>query len=74
MLFRSPELFGIVPEANGSAALLRLDPAAPSALLYREGDRGGRYRVERIEERSVVLSGPTGRIELRLGGPDGGAR
>ena len=64
-----PVLFGIVPGTGGAAALLRLDPAVPGALLYRAGDRGGRYRVDEIGERSVVLTGPAGRVELRLPAP-----
>ncbi|MSR36469.1 MAG: hypothetical protein EXR95_07485 [Gemmatimonadetes bacterium] len=64
-----PHLYGIVPDASGAAALLRLDPGAPGALLYREGDRGGMYRVDSIGEQSVVLSGPSGRLELRLPRP-----
>lgn len=62
----APRLYGIVPAANGAAALLRLDRAVGGARLYREGERGGSYRVESIGERSVVLSGPAGRVELRL--------
>lgn len=66
-----PRLYGIVPGASGAAALLRLDPSVSGALLYREGDRGGRYRVDAIGEQSVVLTGPSGRIELRLAAPAG---
>jgi hypothetical protein len=45
---------------------LRLDPAVQGAQLYRVGDVGGKYRVTEIAERSVVLTGPRGRIVLRL--------
>jgi hypothetical protein len=69
-----PQLFGIVPGADGAAALLRLDPGVPGALLYRTGDRGGRYRVDDVGERSVVLTGPAGRVELRLPAPEELAR
>jgi hypothetical protein len=69
-----PQLYGIVPGTDGAAALLRLDPAVPGALLYRTGDRGGRYRVDEIGERSVVLTGPAGRVELRLPAPLEAAR
>ena len=61
-----PKLYGIVGGPNGAAALLRLDAATPGAQLYRAGERGGAYRVEEIHEQSVVLSGPSGRIVLRL--------
>jgi hypothetical protein len=66
-----PKLFGTMIGARGSAALLRLDPALLEAQLYREGDRAGRYRVEKINEQSVVLRGPAGRVVLRLVIPEG---
>ena len=65
-----PRLFGIVIGPAGATALLRLDRANPEAQIYREGDRGGRYRVVKINERSVILDGPSGRIELRLPRPE----
>ena len=71
---RVPQLFGIVQGPAGSTALLRLDPAAPGSLVYREGDRGGAYQVVKIEERSVVLNGPKGQIVLRLNRPQGETR
>ena len=66
-----PELYGIVPGPSGAAALMRLDATVEGAQLYREGDRGGRYRVDRIGDDTVVLTGPAGRVELRLGRPEG---
>jgi hypothetical protein len=69
-----PQLYGIVPDADGAAALLRLDASAPGALLYRVGDRGGRFRVEEIRDQSVVLIGPAGRVELRLARPEESVR
>jgi hypothetical protein len=71
---RVPRLYGILPDASGAAALMGLDPAAPGAQLYRDGDHGGRYRVERIGDQSVILSGPSGRVELRLPRPEGAIR
>jgi hypothetical protein len=68
---RVPQLFGTLAGPGGSAALMRLDPNAPDAQLYREGDRVGTYVVEKINVSSVVLSGPRGRIELRLTQPKG---
>ena len=65
-----PHLFGIVIGPVGATALLRLDRESPDAQIYREGDRGGRYRIVKINERSVILDGPSGRIELRLPRPD----
>jgi hypothetical protein len=61
-----PKLYGIVGGPDGAAALLRLDAAIAGALLYRAGEKGGAYRVVEIHEQSVVLSGPSGRITLRL--------
>jgi hypothetical protein len=66
-----PRLFGIVTGPAGPAALLRLDPASPQARLYRAGERGAAYRVEKIEGQEVVLVGPSGRIVLRLAPPPG---
>ena len=66
-----PRLFGIVAGPGGASALLRLDPAVPEAQLYREGERGGLYRVVKINEQSVVLSGSGGPIVLRLIRPEG---
>ena len=61
-----PRLFGIVIGPAGASALMRLDPSNPEAQIYREGDSAGRYRVLKINEQSVLLQGPSGRIELRL--------
>jgi hypothetical protein len=61
-----PHLYGTIVGPQGTAALLRLDPAVQGAQLYRVGDTGGKYRVTEIAERSVVLTGPRGRIVLRL--------
>ncbi|MSR22514.1 MAG: hypothetical protein EXR92_03055 [Gemmatimonadetes bacterium] len=61
-----PQLYGTVVGPRGASALMRLDAGTTGAQLYREGDRGGTYRVEEIDEQSVVLSGPEGRIVVRL--------
>jgi hypothetical protein len=66
-----PSLYGTVLGPDGAAALMRLDPAMPGARLYRAGDRAGDYRVVEIDARSVVLSGPEGRVQLRLLRPEG---
>ncbi|MBI4521872.1 MAG: hypothetical protein HY701_13625 [Gemmatimonadetes bacterium] len=66
-----PHLYGTVIGPRGATALMRLDPAIPGAQIYREGDRGGIYRVVRINEQSVILSGPGGRIVLSLIPPGG---
>lgn len=66
-----PQFFGTVTGPRGTFALLRLDASTPDAQLYREGDAAFGYRVVSINEQSVVLSGPRGRIELRLTRPGG---
>ncbi len=66
-----PKLYGTVIGPAGPIALLRLDPARPDAQVYREGDRAAGWRVHRINEQSVVLDGPEGRIVLRLIRPEG---
>lgn len=72
----APRLYGTVVGPSGASALMRLDAATPGAQLYREGDRGGTFRVVKINEQSVVLSGRQGRIVLRLSPPEmgGGGR
>ena len=66
-----PRLFGIMSSPAGANALMRLDPAVPEAVLYREGDRAGQYRVVKINPQSVVLSGPRGQTVLQLKRPEG---
>ncbi|MEX2282463.1 MAG: hypothetical protein WEE89_08260 [Gemmatimonadota bacterium] len=66
-----PRLFGIVVGPAGGSALMRLDPAQPEAQLYREGDRGGVYRVVKVNQQSVILSGPRGQTVLQLKRPEG---
>jgi hypothetical protein len=68
---RVPQLFGIVAGPSGASALLRLDVNSEDATLYRVGDRDGGYRVDEINEQSVVLTGPAGRIVLRLNKAEG---
>jgi hypothetical protein len=64
----TPELVGtVVSESPGqSRALLRLLATDPSPRLYSVGDRAGGYSVVSIDARAVVLSGPRGRVVLRL--------
>jgi hypothetical protein len=61
-----PVLLGTVVGAQGTQALLQLDPLAGAPRLYAVGDRDGAYRIISIAPRSVVLAGPTGRMTLRL--------
>jgi hypothetical protein len=63
-----PLLFGTVVRggAAGSLALLQIDHTAAGPRLYRPGDRDGPWRVLAIAAREVILSGPGGRVVLRL--------
>lgn len=64
----TPELIGTaVSEKPGDTkALLRLLASDPTPRLYAVGDRAGGFTVVSIDARAVVLSGPHGRIVLRL--------
>lgn len=64
----TPELIGTaVSEKPGETrALLRLVSSDPAPRLYSVGDRAGGFSVVSIDARSVVLSGPRGRVVLRL--------
>lgn len=63
-----PALIGtaVSDRPGETRALLQLDPADPSPRLYGIGDQAGGYRVVSITAREVVVSGPRGRIVLRL--------
>ncbi len=65
----SPQLFGVLGEAQGPVALLRLDPRIPGARLYHVRDEAGGYRVVRIAPGEVDIEGPGGRRTLRLANP-----
>ena len=64
----TPELIGTaVSEKPGETkALLRLLASDPTPRLYAVGDRAGGFTVVSIDARAVVLSGPRGRVVLRL--------
>jgi hypothetical protein len=64
----SPVLIGTaVSERPGETrALLQLVASDPTPRLYAVGDRAGGYSVVSIDAREVVLSGPRGRVVLRL--------
>ena len=63
-----PALFGTVVGggADITRALLHLDASLPGPRLYAVGERAGGYRVVAITPREVTLSGPNGRVVLRL--------
>ena len=64
----TPELIGTAVSERGgeTRALLRLLANDPAPRLYGVGDRAGGYSVVSIDARVVVLSGPRGRVVLRL--------
>ena len=63
-----PELIGtaVSGKPGETRALLRLLASDPAPRLYAVGDRAGGYSVVSIDARAVVLSGPRGRVVLRL--------
>jgi hypothetical protein len=63
-----PELIGtmVSEKPADTKALLRLLASDPTPRLYAVGDKAGGYSVVSIDARSVVLSGPRGRVVLRL--------
>ena len=63
-----PVLIGTaVSERPGETrALLQLIASDPTPRLYGVGDRAGGYSVVSIDARSVVVTGPRGRVVLRL--------
>ena len=61
-----PRVYGTMTGSNGATALIEADSAGSSSRLYREGDRVGVYRIVKILPSSVVLTGPSGRIALKV--------
>lgn len=64
----SPELIGtaVSGKSGETRALLVLLASDPTPRLYAVGDRAGGFTVVSIDARAVVLSGPRGRVVLRL--------
>jgi hypothetical protein len=60
-----PLLFGVLMGEH-PAALMQLDAHSAGAQLYHEGESAGSYRVERINNSSVVVSGPHGQVTVHL--------
>lgn len=61
----TPEVQGIIVRDNEAIAYIR-DPATKQVRSYRVGDKVGDAVIEKIGEREVVLTTPTGRVEVRL--------
>lgn len=61
-----PHLFGTVVGPGGAMALMQSDSANGPGKLFREGERIGIYRLVKIKANSVVVSGPSGRLEIQV--------
>lgn len=61
-----PHLFGTVVGPGGAMALMQSDSANGPGKLFREGERVGIYRLVKINANSVVVSGPSGRLEIQV--------
>ncbi len=59
-----PRVYGTMTGAGGAMALIQPDSSGASGRLYREGERVGSFRIEKILGNSVVMRGPAGRIEI----------
>ncbi|HEX2723634.1 MAG TPA: hypothetical protein VHM24_12025 [Gemmatimonadaceae bacterium] len=61
-----PRVFGTMTGPAGSMALIQPDSAGATGRLYREGERVGPFRIEKILKASVVMRGPSGRVEVPI--------
>ena len=61
-----PRVYGTMTGPNGATALIEGDSAGSSSRLYREGDRVGAWRIVKILPSSVVVTGPAGRVSLKV--------
>lgn len=59
-----PQLFGTVLGPAGAMALMQGDSSDGPGRLFREGDRIGRFRIVKVKTNSVIVSGPSGRVEI----------
>lgn len=59
-----PQLFGTVLGPAGAMALMQGDSSDGPGRLFREGDRIGQFRIVKVKSNSVIVSGPSGRIEI----------
>ncbi len=65
-----PRVYGTMTGPNGATALIQPDSTGASSRLYREGDRVGAFRIEKILANSVVVRSPAGRLELKVEQPE----
>jgi len=69
-----PRLSGVMKGPAGAVALMQADSAGASGRLYRAGDRIGGYRLVQIDDSSVIVTGPRGRVRIRVSSPQTGSR
>lgn len=65
-LIPPPRVYGTMTGPDGATALIQPDTTGASSRLYREGDRVGVFRIEKILTASVIVRGPSGRQELKV--------
>lgn len=65
-----PRLSGVMNGPGGAAALMQMDSSGSSGRLYHAGDRIGGYRLVKIDDSSVIVSGPRGRVRIRVSSTD----
>ena len=61
-----PRVYGTMTGTNGATALMQTDSAGSTSRMYREGERVGPFRIEKILPSSVIVRGPDGRVELKV--------
>ncbi len=61
-----PRVYGTMHGPSGAMALMQADSAGASGRLFREGERVGAFRIEKILGSSVIVRGPSGRIEIKV--------
>jgi hypothetical protein len=59
-------LVGITKGSKGALALIEADPKTKGAELYRVGDRVAGARISAIDDSTVFIARPQGRLMLRL--------
>ncbi len=59
-----PQLFGTVLGPAGAMALMQGDSSDGPGRLFREGDRIGQFKIVKVKTNSVIVSGPSGRVEI----------
>lgn len=61
-----PRVYGVMNGPSGAMALIQPDSAGASGRIFREGDRVGVFRIEKILGASIIVRGPSGRVEIHV--------